>query len=148
MVKKFVSIAIPCLLLWGLVPGEAAAQDSYKTVFPFLNLTTAARPSALGGNQVALFEGQSDMMHINPAYIEPEDHKSISLSYINHLSDINFGFLTTSYHLQGIGTVGTGCPSESCWAKAAVAENKTSREEISNTKALFFSNSKFKNITS
>lgn len=108
MVKNFLSIITLGIIFLSIMPAENYAQDSYKTVFPFLNMTPAARPASMGGNHIALFEGQSDMMHINPAYINPEDHKSITLSYLNHLSDINFGFVTTSYHLNGIGTIGTG----------------------------------------
>lgn len=108
MVKKALSIVILSLILLGIESVQLKAQNSYKTVFPFLNLTTSARPASLGGNHPALFEGSAEMMHINPAYLNPNDHRSLGLSYLNYLADVNFGFLSSAYHLEDIGTIGAG----------------------------------------
>ena len=96
------------LLLLLVGTNDALAQQSYRTVFPFLNLPTNARNAALGGNHPSLFEGTGDMMHINPAYMNAESHQNLAISYINHLADVNIGFLTSTYHLDDIGTVGAG----------------------------------------
>jgi len=86
----------------------ASAQSLDNTVFRFLNLPTSARSSALAGTHISLNDADVALFQQNPAYLHADQHRQFSLSYINHLSDVNVGFFSGAYHIQGYGTAGVG----------------------------------------
>ncbi|MEO1022084.1 MAG: type IX secretion system protein PorQ [Bacteroidota bacterium] len=95
-----------CLALF--VQPLVFSQTNTSTIFRFLDITPTSRASALGGNHVGMFEGNFSLMHLNPAYLSPQDNRSVSASYVNYLADANFGFASTALHIEDIGTIGIG----------------------------------------
>ncbi len=94
------------LLLFVFPPGRAAAQATSLSGFSFMNLEPSARAAALGGS---FAEGMSDDVSIflyNPALLYPAADRGLSLTYLNHLSDVNAGFLAYAGRLDGVGTIG------------------------------------------
>ncbi len=87
---------------------NVSAQIGSETVFGFLNVPGSARTAALGGDHVALHEGGTALFQINPAYLNKNNHKELSLSYLNHFSDIYLGSAGFAWHLERIGTLATG----------------------------------------
>ena len=103
--------AIWCLLLLGgflatMQPAHAQPRD--LSGFAFLRLEPSARAAALGGSFSAVYGDDVNAFFYNPALLNETMHRHLSLSYLNHLSDINAGFLAYSRHYEGLGTLGAG----------------------------------------
>jgi hypothetical protein len=96
------------LLVAGAGAAEADARIGNESVYGFLNLPGSARTAALGGNHVSLHNGGTANFDANPAYLDREHHRELSISYLNHISDIYLGAAAFSWHLDGIGTLATG----------------------------------------
>ncbi len=85
-----------------------AAQTEYDKIFRFLEMPSSAQASALGGNHVAIFRGNSSLMHINPAYLDEASQKKISASFINYLGDTRYGYTNYALNFSSVGSVGFG----------------------------------------
>lgn len=102
-------LAACCLLLAALVAWPAPptrAQD--LAGYPVLRFEASARAAALGGSFAAVDDGDVNALFYNPALLSERTHQRISASYLNHLSDLNAGFLAYARHLDGLGTLGAG----------------------------------------
>lgn len=85
-----------------LVSAPAAAQPGGSvTSFPFLRLAPSARAAALSGAFGAVADGDVNALFYNPAASGPATDQTASLSYLNHLSDINAGSLAYSQVAPG-----------------------------------------------
>jgi hypothetical protein len=71
-------------------------------------MPSSAEASALGGNQVALFDGNSSLMHINPAYLDHASQQTVSATFVNYLADARYGFANYAFHVPTVGTIGFG----------------------------------------
>ena len=84
------------------------AQPSNLSGFSFLRLEPSARASALGGSFVAVPGEDATGIYFNPALLHPSMEGALSFSYLNHLSDINAGFISYARAFSSIGTLGFG----------------------------------------
>jgi len=84
------------------------ASNNGDSVYRFLQLPGSARTAALGGNHVALPYADATLFFANPAYLSKDNHSNFGLSYLNHVSDVNMGFVSGAYHIDRIGTVAAG----------------------------------------
>lgn len=84
------------------------AQPGDPSGFDFLRLAPSARAAALGGAFGAVDDGDVTGLFYNPALLIPRMHRTVSLSYLNHLSDVNAGFVAYSHHVERLATVGVG----------------------------------------
>ncbi len=91
-----------------MLTNDLIAQTNGAEVYRFLEMPSSARASALGGNHVAIFDGNSSLMHINPAYLNESSAKNVSATFVNYLSDARYGFANYALHYSGIGTLGFG----------------------------------------
>ncbi|MFK7755696.1 MAG: type IX secretion system protein PorQ [Flavobacteriales bacterium] len=97
--KQFsITLVFTALGLWSL------AQTTGSSVFRTLNSTTSARVAALGGNQIAVADGDLGLSFYNPALLDSTSNNRLEFSYVNYFSDINFGSAHYAKHLSGIGT--------------------------------------------
>ena len=94
------------VLLFAAAP--ARAQPSDLTGFAFLRLEPSARAAALGGSFSAVYGGDVNVLFYNPAGLDESTHGALSLSYLNHLSDLNAGAAAYARHVDGVGTLGGG----------------------------------------
>ncbi len=101
-------LILAVLLLFTGLSATTHAQIGNNEVFGFLKIPASARTAALGGNHVSLDQGSTSLFTVNPAYLSQTSHKVLSVSYLNHLSDIYLATTDFSYHLDNIGTVATG----------------------------------------
>lgn len=106
--SRFLSVCIILLLVCGGLSQSSRAQNLGNTVFRFLNLPTSARPAALGGSHISLSNGDVSLFQQNPAYLGSDHHRQVALSYVNHLSDVNLGFISGAHHIESYGTAGLG----------------------------------------
>lgn len=72
------------------------AQFGGRTTYDFLNLPVSARVAALGGNAIAINDGDINLVHFNPALINGQMSNNLNLSYINYFSDIAYGYVSYS----------------------------------------------------
>ncbi len=108
MKSKLLGGFLAAALVSGAFAAETIAQIGNESVYRFLNLPGSARTAALGGNHVSLHNGGTALFEANPAYLNRENHRELSLSYLNNISDIYLGSAAFSWNLDGIGTLATG----------------------------------------
>jgi len=82
----------------------ASAQPGDPTVFSVVRLEPSARIAALAGAATAIGQDDPSATFLNPALIGMDMHRMLSVSYQNHLSDINVAFLS---YVSGVGNLGT-----------------------------------------
>lgn len=108
MMLRLRSLA-PVLLLGLLAATPAAGQrGGALSSFPLLRMEASARAAALGGAFSAVYDGDAGGLFYHPALPGPQTDDAISASYLNHLTDLNAGFLAYSRHLEGVGTASAG----------------------------------------
>jgi hypothetical protein len=104
------------------------AQPADLSGFGFLRLEPSARAAALGGSFAAVYGDDVNAFFYNPALLNETTHRTLSLSYLNHLSDINAGFLAYSRHYEGLGTLAAGLRFLS-WGDLQGADEQGNRTE-------------------
>lgn len=98
-----------CLVVFLIGASPAVAQPrAAVSTFSLLQFESSARSAAMGGAFVAVADGDVNAMFYNPAIPGPVTSRSPSVSYLNHLSDINAGTLAYSHTLDGWGTTVSG----------------------------------------
>lgn len=93
-----------CVLLLFSSALGAAAQSSRETGYDLLRLEPSARAAALAGTVGAVASDDPATVFYNPALLVPEMHRGLSVGYLNHLGDLNAGFVS---HARTVGTWGT-----------------------------------------
>lgn len=90
-----------------VLPVLAGAQPSRLTGFGLLRLEPSARATALAG-AYGIGSGEDvNALFANPALLDETDHGQLAVSYLNHLADINAGFVVYARHVEQLGgTVG------------------------------------------
>jgi hypothetical protein len=108
-------IRISSLLIAGLAASclasfsrPAEAQSAEIGGFAFLQLDPSARSASLAGSYVAVPGDDNNAMFFNPALLNPSMSGQTSISYLNHLTDINAGFLSYARDIESLGTFGAG----------------------------------------
>lgn len=96
------------LLLSLCTPPKSRAQPGDPSSFAFLRFEPSARTAALGGAFGAMDDGDLAGLFYNPALLQPEAHRSVQLSYLNHLSDVNAGTVSHGHTFERWGTAGIG----------------------------------------
>lgn len=84
------------------------AQPGNLSGFGFLRLEPSARAAALSGSFSAVYGDDVNGFFYNPALLNESTDGHLSLSYLNHLSDLNAGFAAYSRHYEGLGTFAAG----------------------------------------
>lgn len=80
------------------------AQIGGNSTYDFLKLNTSARVAALGGNQIAVKDNDPFLAIDNPSLLNKEMDSKLALTYVDYLSDINFGFASFTKHFDSVGT--------------------------------------------
>lgn len=95
-------------LIFLLLSSVASAQIGGDNTYEFLNLTTSARLSSLGGNQIAVKDDDSFLGFVNPSLLNEEMDNKLALTYVSYLADINVGFASYTKTYDSIGTFNLG----------------------------------------
>ncbi len=90
------------LLAFSLCLFAAHAQPGPAGTFSFLRLEPTARAAALSGSLGALATTDPAALFYNPAVLSGETNRTLSLSYLNHLSDLNAGFAAYGQTFRGV----------------------------------------------
>lgn len=86
----------------------SVAQVTGNTTYNFLRLSSSARVSALGGNQIAVRDNDPFLAAENPSLLNEEMNDKLSLTYLDYVSDINYGFASYTKHFDSLGTFNIG----------------------------------------
>ena len=91
-----------------LIPMITAAQSGGRGTYSFLDLPASARSAAMGGQLISIKDSDINLVNDNPALLDSNMDNNASLTYINYLADINFGYGTYAKHYSGVGTFSAG----------------------------------------
>jgi hypothetical protein len=100
-------LALLALLVSSFALG-ASAQSSRETAYDLLRLEPSARAAALSGAVGAVASDDPATVFHNPALLTAEMHRGLSLSYLNHLGDVNAGFASYARTVGPWGTFAGG----------------------------------------
>jgi hypothetical protein len=92
------------LIILGFASRALFAQQS---TYDFLRTDVSARTASLNGSFVSM-KDDPNVIFYNPASIGTMTGSKISLSYVNHLMDVNAGTLSYGQYLEGVGGIGAG----------------------------------------
>lgn len=84
------------------------AQLGGSSTYSFLDLTTSARNAALGGKQIAIKDGDLDMLYLNPAILDSSMHMYLATDFTNYYGGINYGYVGYAHTFDKIGNMGFG----------------------------------------
>lgn len=76
------------------------AQIGGDNVYEFVNLSNAARVTALGGSVITVADGDLSLGWQNPAALNAEMHHGLSFNHSFMLGGIQHGFASYGYHLK------------------------------------------------
>lgn len=76
-------------------------------IYEFLRYDASARAAAMGGSFMTVMNDPA-AMYYNPATLNTIDSTQASFTFFKHLLDINSGFATIGFEIEGIGRVGAG----------------------------------------
>lgn len=91
------------LLLFMLSVKLIAAQISGNGTYQFLNLSTSARTTALGGKIAAIDESDISIVLQNPSSLDSSMHNQFTLSYIGYFAGISYGTFTYARKFDKFG---------------------------------------------
>lgn len=103
MIKKTIYI-----ILFSLTTTLSSGQTGGDNVYEFLNLTYSGLVSSLGGMNVSLRSGDLNLAYQNPALLNSDMDKSLTLNYVNYFAGINYGMTMYARSFPGIGNFATG----------------------------------------
>ena len=91
-------------LLAFLLSASVFSQIGGKAVYQFLNLAQSPRQAALGGKTVTVVDYDVNQAFYNPATINAEMHKRLSVNYGSYYGEVSYGTAAYAYtydrHLQ------------------------------------------------
>ncbi|MGZ5244608.1 MAG: type IX secretion system protein PorQ [Bacteroidia bacterium] len=93
------------LSLYALIAFSAKAQIGGNGIYKFMNLPLSSRLASLGGNQIAVKDNDLSLGIQNPGLLNAEMHNHLQFSYIDYMSDINFGSVGYARHFDSLGTL-------------------------------------------
>ncbi|MEN8794232.1 MAG: type IX secretion system protein PorQ [Flavobacteriales bacterium] len=80
------------------------SQSSGSNSYQFLDLANSSRIQALGGSNISIYDKDVNLTVSNPALLDSTQSGSISINYMNYISDINYGFTSYTHHVDNLGT--------------------------------------------
>ena len=101
MTKKRVFHCLGALILLFEISN---VQGQSLSSFDFLRLAPSAQVAALGGTHLTATSAQGSAVFHNPALLGKEADGNLSLSWLNHLSDLTSG---TAIYARDLGKLGT-----------------------------------------
>lgn len=84
------------------------AQIGGEKVFNFLDIPVSARQGALGGSVIAIKDDDPNLSIDNPSLLTAEMHSSLTFTYLNYFSDINYGYFSYINDFKKYGTFSAG----------------------------------------
>ncbi len=80
------------------------SQVGGSKAFQFLDIPTTARAAALGGNNMSIWGDDINLIHSNPALLNPKMLKQVAFNYCNYVSNVNSLYAVYAHSLKEKGT--------------------------------------------
>ena len=106
MLQKLVSFWLGTSLV--LLLGTVNVQSQSLSGFDFLRVEPSAQAAALGGTLLTATSVQGGVLFYNPALLSGEADGSLSISWLNHLSDLQSGTVTYVREFESLGMAAAG----------------------------------------
>lgn len=84
------------------------AQLGGSGTYGFLNTTASARDAAMGGNMIAIKDGDLDLVQLNPAILDSSMHNYLVTDFTNYYADINYGYVGYARRFKKVGMLAAG----------------------------------------
>ncbi len=102
--KIHLTLSVSLFLLMETATGQIGGDNTYE----FLNLSSSARIAAMGGKLVPVKDNDLNLVFANPALLNTDMDKHLTLSGVKYFADINYGYAGYAHNLTGIGMVSAG----------------------------------------
>jgi hypothetical protein len=102
--KKYFYITLLLFLVNFRLTGQ---EEKRNATYQFLKVPVTAKSSSLGGRVISQFN-DIQYIHDNPALLDSSVSNKMTLSYLNHFADINFGHFTYAKEIKKIGVFAAG----------------------------------------
>lgn len=96
------------ILLFFSFSVQTFAQLGGSSTYSFLDMTASARNAAMGGDQIAIKDGDLDMLYMNPSILDSSMHQYLATDFTNYFGGINYGYIGYAHTLDKIGNMGFG----------------------------------------
>jgi hypothetical protein len=96
------------ILLLFLLPISLFAQIGGNATYQFLDVPISARSAALGGRNISVVNGDMNSVEDNPALMDSAYLNNLSLTYINYIADINYGYVGYATAIKDWGIFNVG----------------------------------------
>lgn len=96
--KKLVLVISALLALKGF------SQIGGTRVYSFLDIPMTARAAAVGGSNMSIWGSDINLIHSNPALLNPSMTKQVAFNYSNYVGDINLYNAMYAHSLKKYGT--------------------------------------------
>lgn len=96
------------LLFFSLFSASAFAQLGGSSTYGFLDLTSSARNAAMGGDQIAIKDGDLDMLYMNPSILDSSMHMNLATDFTNFYGGVNYGYVGYAHTFEKVGNIGFG----------------------------------------
>lgn len=100
-------ITVVCFIFF-LQLQSLQAQIGGNNTFEFLNLASPARIVGLGGTLISVRDNDINLSFQNPSLLDSTMHNSLSLSYIDYFTDIQYGYAAYSRTYKKLGSFSAG----------------------------------------
>ncbi len=84
------------------------AQSGGNHAYEFLNLSVPARVASLGGSLISVKDNDLNLAIQNPSLLDSSMHNSLSISYVDYFTDIQYGYVSYSRTYKKIGSFSAG----------------------------------------
>lgn len=84
------------------------AQLGGSSTYSFLDQTASARNAAMGGDQIAIKDGDLDMLYMNPAILDSSMHMNLATDFTSFYGGVNYGYIGYAHTFDKVGNIGFG----------------------------------------
>jgi hypothetical protein len=102
--QKLILLIVTGLFLCGEVMSQTGGNNTYE----FLNLSSAARIASMGGKLVPVKDRDLDLVFTNPALLNSEMNRQITLSGVSYFAKIKYGYAAYAHEHKKLGMVSAG----------------------------------------
>jgi len=100
--------AIAFLSLFVSLSLQSFAQLGGSSTYSFLDMTASARNAAMGGDQIAIKDGDLDMLYLNPSILDSSMHMYLATDFTNYYGGVNYGYVGYAHTLDKVGNMAFG----------------------------------------
>ena len=92
------------ILLFSPLCGQSGGDN----IWDFLSIPVSAHATALGGQQVSIFDDDPNFVYYNPSLLNGSMSNHLTMSYVDYLADIRYGYISYTRTFEKYGNFGLG----------------------------------------